>query len=115
VASLHTRDLEDVHRRLTVEETMDITAAAPDHLYNMKEAIRDLHPTTTAGNDPELHRDMGGHLALTITAEDDREVHEAMVAQGLLMTVAENLCVEEARMEEVGITRQTTGRHCLTT
>jgi len=102
----------DVHRRLMVEETMDINEVVPDHLYNMKEVIHDLHPTTTAGDDPELHRGMGDHLALITTAEDDREVHETMVAQGLLMTAAENLSVEEARMEEAEIIRQATGRRC---
>ncbi|KAG2177603.1 hypothetical protein INT44_008115 [Umbelopsis vinacea] len=103
----------DVRRHLTVEETMGINeAVGPDHLCNMKEAIHDHRPTTTAGNDPELHQDTGDHLALTITAEDGREAHEVMVAQGLPMIG--NLCVEEARMEEVGIIRQKTGRHCRT-
>jgi hypothetical protein len=95
-----------------VEETMDTNEVVPDHLYNMKEGIHDLHPTTTAEDDPELHRGMGDPLALITTAEDDREVHETMVAQGLLMTAAENLSVEEARTEEAEIIRQSTGRRC---
>lgn len=91
---------------------MDIIEVVPDHLYGMKEIIHDLHPTTTVEGDPELHRDMGDHLALITTAEDDREVHEIMVAQDLLMTAAENLFVEEARMEAAEIIHQATGRRC---